>query len=75
MLLILLQYRLLHIQVHLLQAKKYFAFLQHLVKVNVQLEPGTRGARLGEEIPLGSIGTEMIRVMFRALLPKHMQRQ
>jgi hypothetical protein len=70
-LLLLCQYCLSHLHVSLLQAKKDFAFLQHPAKVGELLGPRTRGTRLGKEILLGSISTDMISVTLCAHLPKH----
>jgi hypothetical protein len=66
---LLLQYRLLHLQVHLLHAEKNLAFLQHPAKVGELFGLGTRGAPMGEEVPLDGISTSVTTVMFRRHLP------
>jgi hypothetical protein len=59
----------LHLQVDLLQARNDFAILQHLAKVDELLGLATGGAHLGEEIPLGNIGTDTTSVTFCIGLP------
>jgi hypothetical protein len=59
-----------HLQVHLLQAEKDLAFLKHPTEVVKLFGPGTRRARLGEEIPLDNIGTNTESIEFYAHLLK-----
>jgi hypothetical protein len=68
--LLLRQYRLLHLQVRLLQAKKDLVFLQCLIEVDELCRPGARDARLGEEVLLDSLGSDAIAIMLRAHLSK-----
>jgi hypothetical protein len=63
-------YRLLHLQVCLLQAKEDLAFLQRLVEVSELFGPRARDVRLGEEVMLDSLSLNVIDVTF----PEHLSK-
>jgi hypothetical protein len=58
--LLLHQYRLLHLQVCILQAKDDLVFLGHLAKMMELLRPGTRGVHPGKEVPLDSLSLDAL---------------
>jgi hypothetical protein len=62
--LLLCQYLLLHLQVHLLLAEKDQAFLQHPVEVSELSGFGARDTRLGEVVLLNNLGSDMTGVTF-----------
>jgi hypothetical protein len=68
---ILRQYRLLHLQVHLLLAKEDLIFLQRLVEADELFGHGARGVHLvGKEVLLESLGSDATGITFRAHLSK-----
>jgi hypothetical protein len=69
-LLVLCQYQLLHLQVHLLQAKEDLAFHQCLIEVDELLGPRTRGTRLGKGVLLDNHGLDMTGITFHTHLSK-----
>jgi hypothetical protein len=68
--LLLHQYCLLHLQVHLQQAKEDLAFLQHPVEADELFGHGTRGTHLGKEVLLDSHDSNVTGTMFRVQLSK-----
>jgi hypothetical protein len=68
--LLLRQYRLLHLQVHLLQAKEDLEFLQCPTEVNELFRSGARGTRPGKEVMPGSLGLDPVGVTFYAHPPE-----
>jgi hypothetical protein len=71
---LLCQYRLPHLQVHLLQVEKNMAFLLRPTKVSELFGSGTGGARLGEEVPLDGISMGVTNFMFHVHLPEGMHK-
>jgi hypothetical protein len=74
MLQLLCQYRLSHLQVRLLQAKKNLPFHQRPPKVGELFRPRIGDVRLGEEVSLDGIGTGVTSVTFRMHLPMCMRK-
>jgi hypothetical protein len=70
--LLLRQYRLSHLQVYLLQAKKDLAFLQCPVEVGELSRPRAIDARLGKEVLLDSLSSDATGITFSAHLSKGM---
>jgi hypothetical protein len=66
------QHRLLHLQLHLLQAKEDLALIQRAVEANELFRLGTKGTHPGKVVLLGSLILAMTRITFQAHPPKGM---